>query len=161
MSLWQWVCVCVLSTFLFLWSMTLLQHRGSRHALAVWLGWGVPGLGHVMLGRPLKGAVFFLLLAAVYVTGMTMISWRAVAFDDQPFYYIGQYGSGVTWLLTGVLGGEKPFPHQRWPVSWYDAGLLYAAAPGLLNLVLVLNLFQPRPKDEEAKQEEEEEKKEA
>ena len=139
----QTIAVVILFAWLIFWSVSLMVHRSPKYALAVWLGWGIPGLGHMILGRPIKGALFFILLGAMYTMGMAMISWNAITYEDQPFYYIGQYGSGITWLMTAVLG-SVPHPHEGWPVAWYDPGLLYVAAPGLLNLVIVLNLFQPR-----------------
>lgn len=140
----QAIAVTGFTTFLLLWSIALMQSRGMRYSLAVWLGWAVPGLGHAIVGRPLKGGVFFLMLAAVYATGLVLLSGHSISFEDHPFYYIGQYGSGLTWLLAELLGNQKPYPNSAMPVSWFDPGLLYLAAPGLLNLVIVLNLFQAR-----------------
>ena len=145
---WKLLAITLAPLIVLAWAAAMLSHRGPRYALAVVLGWALPGLGHVILGRPYKGAVLFLLLAATYLTGLTLIGWHTISFDDNPFYYIGQYGSGVTWAMTSVLGGEKPYPHSGWPIAWYDPGLLYVSAPGLLNLVIVLNVFQPRPKKE-------------
>lgn len=140
----QIVAVSALAVLVVGWAATLLTHRGPKYAAAVLAGWVVPGLGHVLIGRPIKGLVFFGLLTLTYVTGMTLIGWHSIAYDDQPFYYIGQYGSGVTWLLAELLGGVKPFTNPKWPMAWHDPGLLYVAASGLLNLVIVLNLYQPR-----------------
>lgn len=147
---WFALAVLVALALVLGWTGALLSHRGPRFAAAVLLGWAVPGLGHVILGRPYKGAVFFALLSATYLTGLTLISWHTISFDDNPFYYIGQLGSGLTWGMTAVLGGEKPYPHAGWPIAWFDPGMLYVAAPGLLNLVILLNLFQPRPSAEPA-----------
>lgn len=135
-----------IGTFLFAWSITLGRLRGSSYVFAVWLGWTVPGAGHAIIGQWKKGLIFFAILAAAYVTGLWLTSWRTVAFEDQPFYYVGQFGSGSTWLMHILLGVKKAHPNPSLPVAWFDPGMLYAATAGLMNLVLVLNLYRaPAP----------------
>jgi TM2 domain-containing membrane protein YozV len=145
MSVYRVVALAVVATFLVFWSAALAQRRGPRYALAVLLGWAVPGLGHVITGRPIKGAIFFGLLALVYGVGLVLLSGHAISYEDQEFYYIGQYGSGITWALAALLGQSRPHLPEGVPMSWFDPGTLYVGAPGLLNLVIVLSLFQPRP----------------
>lgn len=129
--------------FLVGWSLALGRHRGGRHFLAVWLGWAVPGLGHAVTGRPGRGVAFFVLLSGVYATGMTVLSWKPPPFEAQIFYYVGNLGSGLSVLATRLIT-DGPFVPEGWPVSWYDPGMLYVATAGLLNIVVVLNLYQPR-----------------
>lgn len=150
---WRLLALTLSPVIVLIWASAMLSNRGPRYALAVVLGWAVPGLGHVILGRPYKGAIFFTLLAATYLTGLTLLSWHTISFDDNPFYYIGQLGSGATWLMTTVFGDAKPAPNAGWPIAWYDPGLLYVSAPGLLNMVIVLNLFQARAKQDPAAEE--------
>ena len=110
-----------------------------RRALAVWAAWLIPGLGHLVLGQIRKGLYFAGVTAFLLVTGLWICGWRTVSFDDNPFYYVGQFGSGVTWLLGSLLGTEKSFPRSDLPAAWYDPGLLYVCVAGLLNLVMVLS----------------------
>lgn len=119
--------------------------KGQRvRAIAMGVGWLVPGAGHVLLGRWGKGLFFFGLLATTYLLGMWIVGFRPVSIEENPFYYVGQYGSGATMFLAKALGPDKSYPRDGVPVSWYDPGLLYVCVAGLLNLVVVLNLLDVR-----------------
>jgi hypothetical protein len=116
----------------------LVKEGERRRGVGFLLAWLIPGAGHVFLGRWKKGLCLLLLMASTYLFGMYVVGFRAVSFEDNPFYYVGQYGSGVTFLVAQVLGMEKAFPRQDNP-SWFDPGLLYVCVVGLLNLVLMIN----------------------
>jgi hypothetical protein len=64
-----------------------------------------------------------------------------VSFDDNPFYFVGQYGSGATLLVAKLRGSEKAILSEGIHPSWFDPGLLYVCVVGLLNLVLMLNVL--------------------
>ena len=122
------------------------EHR--RTGLAFFLAWFVPGAGHLVLGRPVKAAFLFLILAALYVSGLWLSGWRFVSFDDNPFYYVGQFGSGVTTVLAQVFEVPKAFPRPDLPIKWIDPALLYVCVAGLLNVVVtvaVLDAARPAP----------------
>jgi hypothetical protein len=93
------------------------------------------------MGKWKKGLFFFALLGAAYAFGMHIAGWRPVSFDDNPFYFVGQYGSGVTLLVAKLRGSEKAVLSQGIHPSWFDPGLLYVCVVGLLNLVLMLNVL--------------------
>jgi hypothetical protein len=123
----------------------LLTQKGERRrGMAFILAWFVPGAGHVALGKWKKGLFFFVLLGVTYLLGMWMVGFRSVAFDDNPFYFVGQYGSGATLLLAKTFCAEKAFPRPDFPPSWFDPGLLYVCVVGLLNIVVMLNVLDLR-----------------
>ncbi len=127
-------------------SVTLLSRKGERHRGAALLAaWLVPGAGHAVLGRWKKGLFFFAVLAAVYLVGMWITGFRAVSWDDNRFYYVGQYGSGMTMLLAKVISSEKASPRPDLHPAWFDPGLLYVCVAGLLNVVVMLNVLDARP----------------
>ena len=118
------------------------SRKGERiRGAAILAGWLLPGAGHALLGRWAKGLFFLALLSATYVFGLWITGFRPVSWDENPFYYIGQYGSGATFALARLLGPEKSYPRLDLPVSWYDPGLLYVCVAGLLNLVIVCSLI--------------------
>ncbi len=124
---------------------TLMSSRGQRRRGAAFLAaWLVPGAGHALLGKWKKGLFFFSVLAATYLFGMWITGFRAVSFDDNPFYYVGQYGSGLTMLLSRVISPEKAIPRPELHPSWFDPGLLYVCVVGLLNVVVTLNVLDVR-----------------
>ena len=121
---------------------SVLMRKGERiKGVAFFVGWLVPGAGHVLLGKWKKGLFFFLILAATYAFGMHIAGWRPVSFDDNPFYFVGQYGSGATLLIAKLRGAEKAVVSDRIHPSWFDPGLLYVCVVGLLNLVIMLNVL--------------------
>jgi Family of unknown function (DUF6677) len=112
-----------------------------KRSMAFLAGWVLPGAGHVLMGKWKKGLFFFALLGAAYAFGMHIAGWRPVSFDDNPFYFVGQYGSGATLLVAKLRGSEKAILSQGIHPSWFDPGLLYVCVVGLLNLVLMLNVL--------------------
>ncbi|MBI3856632.1 MAG: hypothetical protein HY293_13175 [Planctomycetes bacterium] len=120
----------------------LISKKGERiRGLAFIAAWMLPGAGHLLLGRWKKGLFFFGLLAATYAFGMWIAGWRPVSFDDNPFYFVGQYGSGLTLLIAKLRGAEKAIVGERIHPGWFDPGLLYVCVVGLLNLVIMLNIL--------------------
>jgi hypothetical protein len=122
----------------------LLKPGERRKSAAFLLGWLLPGAGHVLLGRRRKGLFFAAVLVLTWLFGMWLVGFRPVSWDDNPFYYIGQYGSGAAFAVAKALAAEKAFPRPDLPPSWFDPGLLYVCVAGLLNFVVALNVFDLR-----------------
>jgi hypothetical protein len=123
----------------------VLMPKGERmKGVAFFVGWLVPGAGHVLLGRWKKGLFFFAILGATYLFGMWIAGFRPVSFDDNPFYFVGQYGSGLTLLIAKLRGSEKAIIRDGLNPSWFDPGLLYVCVVGLLNLVVMMSVLDGR-----------------
>lgn len=133
------------ASIIVLYALSLLLKEGERRrGIAFLAAWVLPGAGHLVLGKWAKGLFFLVLLGGLYAAGLWIVGFRSVDWDENPFYYVGQYGSGLTWLGGRVLFPEKSFPLE-WPhLSWYDPGLLYVCCAGLLNLVVMLNLIETK-----------------
>src|SRR5687767_8947778 len=106
-------------------SVALVGKGQVRRAAAFWAAWIFPGLGHVILGRWRKGLFFAGSLISAFVVGLWICGWRVVTWDENPFYFVGQFGCGLLALVGSLLGGDRPFRSDI-PMSWYDPGLLYA-----------------------------------
>jgi hypothetical protein len=121
----------------------LLLKKGERiRGLALLVAWLVPGAGHVVLGRWKKGLFFFSVLAATYLFGLWIVGFRAISWEDNPFYFVGQWGSGATTYLAHLMSVQKAYPRGDLHPSWFDPGLLYVCAVGLLNIVISLNVLE-------------------
>lgn len=129
-----------------LFSTVLFEPAHRKTGAAFFLGWFVPGAGHFLLGRRVKAVALFLILALLYVVGLSISGWRLVSFDDNPFYYVGQFGSGVTTLLGRLLAEPKAYPLEKFPPKWIDPGMLYVCVAGLLNVVVVMGVFNAERK---------------
>ena len=68
-------------------------------------GWAVPGLGHVLQGRRLRGTIVFVLLVGFFVLGTLMAEGTNLS-RERPFYYwSGQLLIGLPALVAeGVFG---------------------------------------------------------
>jgi hypothetical protein len=119
--------------------------------VVLFLGWLIPGAGHAAVGQWRKGLFFFGLLIATAVTGFVLTDWQFVRWQDNYFYYPGKFGSGFLWLICNALTDGKPVEPTHFPRSFFDPGLLYICATGLLNVVVVFNIFRPidETKDDE------------
>src|SRR6185295_13508482 len=116
-----------------------------KRAAAVLTAWLLPGAGHVVMGQWKKGLFFLAILGATYAFGMHIAGWRPVSFDDNPFYFVGQYGSGASLLFAKLRGAEKAVVRPEIHPSWFDPGLLYVCVVGLLNLVIMINILDVKP----------------
>jgi hypothetical protein len=123
----------------------LVQEGRRRRGAAYLIAWLFPGAGHLVMGKWGKGLFFLGLLGGLWLAGLWIVGWKSVDWDENPFYYVGQYGSGLTLLGAKVLFTAKSFPREGLHLSWYDPGLLYVCCAGLLNLVLMLNLIDTKP----------------
>jgi hypothetical protein len=130
------------TTFLLIlgYAVYLLTQGQRRRGAAILAAWAFPGAGHLLMGNWKKGLLFLALLGGLYAAGLWIVGFRSVDWDENPFYYVGQYGSGLTLLGARSLFAAKSFPRAGLPLSWYDPGLLYVCCAGLLNLVVLLNL---------------------
>ncbi|MCJ7544251.1 MAG: hypothetical protein MUP47_06755 [Phycisphaerae bacterium] len=66
-------------------------------ALAMILAWIVPGAGHVYIGRPVRGIILCVTLAATFWAGVAMGGVMTVDPVNERWWFIGD-------LLTGVHG---------------------------------------------------------
>lgn len=130
----------LVGSFLACWSRDLGGMHGSRWGMAVWAGWFVPGAGYWVVGRRRRALILLGVLVLLYAAGLFFTGFRPVVLGDQPFYAVGQYGSGMTFAMLLFGGPEHAHPRAGWSVSWFDAGMLCVAAAGILNFLSVLNL---------------------
>jgi len=138
---WNFKILLVIGGILLLMAGIFFQKGEKFRGLAFILAWLLPGAGHMAMGKWKKGLFFLALLGAAYAFGMHIAGWRPVSFDDNPFYFVGQYGSGATLLVAKLRGAEKAIVGDRIHPSWFDPGLLYVCVVGLLNLVIMLNIL--------------------
>lgn len=106
---------------------------------ALVLGWCVPGAGHWVLGQRKKAIFLFVAIMLTFAAGVVLADYRNVKNADNEFYWAGQLGCGLIYFIANVLVGHTPA--GRMPIEWYEIGLLYICVAGMLNVVLLLNLF--------------------
>lgn len=104
-------------------------------------GWLVPGLGHVLLRRWGKAAVYFLAVATLALVGLFMhgnvfSSNAADAFDMLGF--LADIGNGIFYFLAGTINPAGP----NVAIAAGDDGTRLFATAGVLNFLFVLEVLQ-------------------
>jgi TM2 domain-containing membrane protein YozV len=78
--------------------------KDSKHKpfapLAAFLAWLIPGAGHIYIGRPVRGAVICLAIAATFWAGIAIGGVMTVDYHYQRWWFYGQMCTGV----HGVVG---------------------------------------------------------
>jgi hypothetical protein len=119
----------------------VLKPIPTTAALAICSGaWLVPGLGHVLLGRWVRGLIFAVCVVAMFLMGLAMhgkLYGMEFEVPLQIFAFIANLGTGLPYLVAKYLGfgiGTMTFPS-------YDYGTTFLWVSGLLNFLVVLDAF--------------------
>ena len=121
------------------------QMMGIVAAIA---GWVVPGLGHLVLRRWSKAAVYFLCIGGLACAGLAMRGGVFGAGSDDLFDRLGflaDVGAGIFYFLARQIQTAGPdVAHAAG-----DYGTRLFAAAGMLNLLTVLEAFDLGRRGEE------------
>jgi hypothetical protein len=127
---------------------------GAQMVWAAFLGWLVPGLGHAVLGYPVRGCVLGVLLLGTFWYGEIISSGYAVTRQEHGIFFYGQIGGGLSALVADRLQwGDLPIAPSLNPGSHaidrkiptlLTTGILLTSVSGLLNFLLVLRILDPR-----------------
>lgn len=116
-----------------------------KWASAVLVAWIIPGGGHLLLKRPIRGAIIAGCVVLMYLLGLMM---RGALFmpkgDDlltAVIYYggfIGNVMSGLPYFLTVWLGYAQPDVAGH----VHDYGTKFLVAAGLLNILGMVDAYE-------------------
>lgn len=109
-------------------------------AIAAIAGWLVPGLGHLILHRRSKAAVYFLCIGGLACAGLAMRGAVFAAGSEDLFDRLGFFadlGAGAFYFLAHQLQSAGPDVAH----ATGDYGTRLFAAAGMLNLLTVLEAF--------------------
>jgi hypothetical protein len=104
-------------------------------------GWIVPGLGHVLLRRWDKAAVYFLAVSALAILGLLMRGNVFSAAGGDAFDMLGFFadlGNGIFYFLSHAINAAGPDVSR----ASGDNGTRLFATAGVLNMLCVLEAFQ-------------------
>jgi hypothetical protein len=115
-----------------------------------WLGivalaWFIPGAGHFIQKRPVRGALLLLSVAIMFLLGLMM---RGAMFEPQSgdlltiviYYggYLGNLASGIFYVLANALGYNQPDVAGH----VHDYGTKFLVAAGLLNVLAMVDAYE-------------------
>ena len=103
------------------------------------VAWLVPGLGHLILKRRLRAAVFAGVIVAAFVTGIALHGELAVPRPGAPFSWLAFaacIGNGVLYFGGRVLDVGLGNPMAQ----GFSYGNTFLVTAGLMNLLTVLDV---------------------
>lgn len=102
------------------------------------LAWLVPGLGHVVLGRRLRGLIFSVVVGVAFVVGLVLDGELMVPRSGEPLSYlaaIASLGNGALFFLVRAFGLGQGLV----TAASYEYGTTFLLTAGMMNLLLVLD----------------------
>ncbi len=112
--------------------------RSSLPALALLLGWLVPGAGHVLIGKWGRGLLLFLAIVGMYVIGLALVGKIYLPNTGEVLDmlgFVGELGMGLLYMLARFFGWGA----SSSVTTLNDYGTKYLVACGLLNLIAAID----------------------
>lgn len=112
--------------------------RSTLPALALLLGWLVPGAGHLLIGKWMRGLLLFAAILGMYMVGLSLAGKIYTPNTGEildMLGFVGQLGMGLLYLLARLLGWGS----SAAATTLNDYGTKYLVACGLLNLIAAVD----------------------
>jgi hypothetical protein len=103
------------------------------------LAWAVPGLGHALLQRRLRAAVFAVVILVAFVIGLLLEGQLFVPTTGDPLSYLASVaclGNGVLFFIAKLAGLGQGLV----TAASYEYGNTFLLTAGMMNLLLVLDV---------------------
>ena len=101
-------------------------------------GWVVPGLGHLLLKKPVRAALLFVSVVAMFVIGLSLHGKIYTPTTGDPLDvlgFIGQVGAAGLYLIAKVLGVGA----TQLSDTLSDYGTKFVVVAGLLNVMAAVD----------------------
>jgi hypothetical protein len=105
-------------------------------------GWLVPGAGHFLLGKWVRGALVAVAILAMFVMGLAMQGQLYTSAQDilALLGVAGDLGSGVLYFISRSMGwGSQPVQ-----TTVADYGTKFIVVAGLLNIIAAVDAHNLR-----------------
>jgi len=112
--------------------------------VVLFAAWLLPGLGHMMLGRRLRGALFLSLVVATAIAGNYMTGGAAISPTDHPYALLAELPAGVVAPRARgdrLLHGAHREPLTNDLIANLDLGMVFCMMAGLWNALLAHDAF--------------------
>lgn len=125
-------------------------------AVSAWL---VPGAGHFLLGHKVRGSILGATILGLFWAGQALArppegaenrQPMAVSRKVSPVFFACQVGNGLSTLASEHLWGQPHYgespsqPIDRYLPRHLNLGILLTSLSGLLNLLVILHVLDPR-----------------
>jgi len=127
--------------------MTIATQAATRHAktksavspaVALFAGWFIPGAGHLLLKKPIRAALLFVSIAAMFAIGIALEGKVYTPNTGDPLDilgFAGDLGAGGLYILTRMLD----LGHASVQIAIADYGSKFIVVAGLLNIVAAVD----------------------
>jgi hypothetical protein len=116
------------------------QSASMMPVIAPALGWLIPGAGHMIQKRWIRGALLFVSIVTLFVLGLMMQGhiYKANGGDILDILgFIGDLGAGGMYIVTlAINGGQGAIAH-----AIADYGTKFMIVSGLLNFIAVADAY--------------------
>jgi hypothetical protein len=105
-------------------------------------GWLIPGAGHFLLRKWIRGALLFVCIIAMFILGLAMQGKLYSSAQDilEMLGVAGDLGSGLLYFISRIMGlGGEPV---RTTVA--DYGTKFIVVAGLLNIIAAVDAHNLR-----------------
>ena len=110
-------------------------------ALAMILGWLIPGLGHFYLGRRKSGIAFASIVTLTFLAGLSFQGRLYSVEAGQPLTILATFAVFGTGLLNLAARALSENPGGTILSVTYEYGCAFLLTAGLMNLLLVLDVY--------------------
>jgi hypothetical protein len=105
---------------------------------ALVLGWLIPGAGHLLVKRPIRGLLLFLSITSMFVLGVAMQGKLYAPNTGEILNilgFIGDLGAGLLYIVARALD----YGHAAVQIATADYGTKFAVVSGLLNFIAAID----------------------
>jgi len=109
-------------------------------SLTLVAAWCVPGAGHFLVGQSRKAAIFFVVLAGMFIIGLRF-GGQLLPFEvSDPLVFLG---AGTQWamLVPRALAAMAGAGAGNVVAITYEYGNTFLIVSGLLNILVALDAF--------------------
>ena len=107
-------------------------------AVALFAGWLIPGAGHLLLKKPIRAALLFISIVAMFSIGIALRGKVYLANTGDPLDilgFAGDLGAGGLYILARIFDlGQSPVL-----IAIADYGTKFIVVAGLLNVVAAVD----------------------
>jgi hypothetical protein len=114
------------------------DHQETPPALALFAGWLIPGGGHLLLGKYIRGLLLMASIVGMFAIGIALQGKVYSPNTGEPLDmlgFAGDLGAGALYGLARLLGwGQAPVL-----IAVADYGTKFIVVSGLLNIVAAVD----------------------
>ena len=107
-------------------------------ALALLAGWLIPGAGHLLLGKWIRGLLLFISLVCMFAIGIALSGKVYVPTTGDVLDllgFVGELGNGLLYVLARALNWGAPSAVN----TLADYGSKFLLSAGLLNMIAAVD----------------------